>query len=214
MKTKKEIRGDARGNNCCCKGEHPSLMVHTKESCYSETPKSLNTQQRKEGSGGGVEKPSNFRNYNYYAPQIKSLFLNTFKEKAVSKDILIEKCIDIRRNTVFNGSYAAPREAFREVITSAHALGRKEGEEKGIHIKGEGACGAHSCEMCKENGRKEMAEEVCEKIKTLKCDERKVSVFGKGMDSWEARTYDEKSLVNSVLSKLRQFIQEKLKGVC
>ena len=36
-------------------------------------------------------------------------------------------------------------------------------------------------------------------IEELKTDERKVSVFGKGMDSWEARTYDEKMLVNAAL---------------
>jgi hypothetical protein len=41
-----------------------------------------------------------------------------------------------------------------------------------------------------------------EEIKLLKTDERKVAVFGKGMDSWEAGTYDEKQLVNAVLSQV------------
>ena len=36
-------------------------------------------------------------------------------------------------------------------------------------------------------------------IEELKTDKRKVSVFRKGMNSWEAETYDEKMLVNAVL---------------
>lgn len=39
-------------------------------------------------------------------------------------------------------------------------------------------------------------------IKSMKCDERKMSVFGKGMDSWEAQTYDDKQLVNAVLKTI------------
>ena len=77
---------------------------HTKEVYYSETPKSLNTQQRKEGSGGEEEKPSNFRHFNYYAPQIKSLFLNTFKVKAW---VVIDKNNNIPTNqmAVFLGKW-------------------------------------------------------------------------------------------------------------
>ena len=47
-----------------------------------------------------------------------------------------------------------------------------------------------------------LIEELEGKIKELKCDERKVSVFGKRQDSWEARTYDEKQLVNAVLKEI------------
>jgi transcription termination factor NusB len=49
---------------------------------------------------------------------------------------------------------------------------------------------------------KDLLQSVIKEIEKYKTDERKVSVFGKGMDSWEARTYDEKKLVNAVLSDI------------
>lgn len=54
--------------------------------------------------------------------------------------------------------------------------------------------------------RTAILEEVEAGVNGLKTDERKVSVFGKGMDSWEARTYDEKQLVNAVLSAVKQLL--------
>ena len=39
-------------------------------------------------------------------------------------------------------------------------------------------------------------------IEEFKTDKSKVSVFGRGMDSWEARTYDEKMLVNAILQEV------------
>ena len=54
---------------------------------------------------------------------------------------------------------------------------------------------------------KDLLQSVVGGIEKHKTDERKVSVFGKGMDSWEARTYDEKKLVNAVLSDIIQKIK-------
>jgi hypothetical protein len=51
-------------------------------------------------------------------------------------------------------------------------------------------------------------EHIKEKITTLKTDERKVSIFGKGMDSWEARSYDEKQLVNAVIKDIINLISK------
>ena len=53
-----------------------------------------------------------------------------------------------------------------------------------------------------------LIEELKGKIKELKCDERKVSVFGKGQNSWEAGTYDEKQLVNAALSAVRKLLED------
>ena len=47
---------------------------------------------------------------------------------------------------------------------------------------------------------------LIQEIDKLKTDERKVAIFGKGMDSWEARTYDEKKLVNAVLDTIKKTI--------
>jgi len=43
---------------------------------------------------------------------------------------------------------------------------------------------------------------LLQEIDKLKTD----SIFGKGMDSWEARTYDEKKLVNAVLETVKRII--------
>jgi len=53
---------------------------------------------------------------------------------------------------------------------------------------------------------------LIEKIEQLKTDEKKVSIFGDGMDSWEARTYDEKQLVNAVLNKVIKIIRKEKKN--
>ena len=58
-------------------------------------------------------------------------------------------------------------------------------------------------------GAKEERERIKELIKGLKTDERKVRVYGKGKDSWEAINYDEKMLVNAVLKDLEKVIIEK-----
>ena len=47
---------------------------------------------------------------------------------------------------------------------------------------------------------------LIQEIDKLKTDERKVAIFGKGMDSWGARTYDEKMLVNAVLKEVKKII--------
>lgn len=55
-------------------------------------------------------------------------------------------------------------------------------------------------------GAKEERERIKELIKGLKTDERKVHVYGEGQESWEARTYDEKQLVNAVLKNLEKVV--------
>ena len=55
-------------------------------------------------------------------------------------------------------------------------------------------------------GAKEERERIKKLIEELKTDERKVSIFGKGMDSWKARNYDEKQLVNAVLKDLEKVV--------
>lgn len=42
----------------------------------------------------------------------------------------IEKCIGIRGNRAYDGSYAAPREAFREVIRAAIEYGKESGRRE------------------------------------------------------------------------------------
>lgn len=53
--------------------------------------------------------------------------------------------------------------------------------------------------------------ELKEECEGLKTDERKVSVFGKGMDSWEARTYDEKKLVNAVIANIIKILNNHIR---
>ncbi len=50
--------------------------------------------------------------------------------------------------------------------------------------------------------------ELWEQVEALKCDERKAKVFGKRMDGWEARTYDEKALVNAALTDVQNIIKQ------
>ena len=57
--------------------------------------------------------------------------------------------------------------------------------------------------------RQSIYKELIDAIEVLKCNEDKVKVFGKGMDSWEARSYDDKSLVNAVLKDVAQIIKQK-----
>ena len=49
--------------------------------------------------------------------------------------------------------------------------------------------------------------ETREKIKDKRAGEGKVSVFGKGMDSWEARTYDDKALVNAAIKDILKLLE-------
>ncbi len=50
-------------------------------------------------------------------------------------------------------------------------------------------------------------EEDIRELEGLKTDERKVAIFG----DWEARTYEEKMLVNSALSLVISQLQDKIK---
>lgn len=52
---------------------------------------------------------------------------------------------------------------------------------------------------------KSQKKDIIEKIKSRKCDERKVKTFGE----WEAGTYEEKMLVNAVLEDLLKEIEHK-----
>ncbi len=45
---------------------------------------------------------------------------------------LIEKCIAVGSNPAYKGSYAAPREAFRDILERARQEGEKAGREKAI----------------------------------------------------------------------------------
>jgi len=75
-----------------------------------------------------------------------------------------------------------------------------------------GSCG-NPCYRCKEDKKlinfiKQNfipTSEILEMIEGVKTDERKVAYFGE----WQAETYEEKMLVNSVLDSLKQSIQDK-----
>lgn len=56
---------------------------------------------------------------------------------------------------------------------------------------------------------KDERKRISDKVKATMTNERKVAVFGKRMDSWEARSYDEKQLVNAVLREILDIINPK-----
>lgn len=50
--------------------------------------------------------------------------------------------------------------------------------------------------------------DVGDMIESLKTDERKIAIFGERMDSWEARSYDEKMLVNAILKDVSSLLKD------
>ena len=98
--------------------------------------------------------------------------------------------------------YKGDRDLVKSFIRTAIEEAQKEAEERISKIE------QIRCDAVIEKAREEERERVLGIVGEMKTDERKVAVFGSRMDSWEARTYDEKMLVNAALSDLTTKLKE------